>query len=480
MLMPVPCGLVLYLQPMNRTEAQRLPVLRIFQIWWPLAASWIMMSLEGPAVSAIIARLVEPEINLASYGVVFSLALIIESPIIMLLAASTALSKDWESFARMRNYMRVAATGLTALHLLVAFTPIYYMVVRDLIGAPAEILEPARIGFQIMTPWTASIAYRRFNQGVLIRFGRSQAVGKGTIVRLSANILVLAIGYLLKDVPGIVVGTSAVAVGVMSEAAFAGIAVQPVLRGKLRQAPPSSKPVTLPGFLNFYIPLAMTSLLFLIAQPIGTAAASRLPMALESLAVWPVVSGLVFLFRSLGVAYNEVVVALLDEPLSMYNLRRFTGWLAGLVSLAMLLVTATPMARIWLEVISALSPELVELGRVGLLLALPLPAMAVLQSWYQGAILHGKQTRGISEATVIYLASNAALLFASVALLRVVGLYVLLIAMGISMALQTAWLWWRSRDVLRALDDRDASYARHALMEESGADPQIRATNTPG
>jgi hypothetical protein len=231
------------------------------------------------------------------------------------------------------------------------------------------------------------------------------------------------------------------------------------------------------GFLNFYIPLAMTSLLFMVAGPIGTAAASRLPMALESLAVWPVLSGLVFLFRSFGVAFNEVVVALLDEPLSMHNLRRFTGWMAGLVSLAMLLVIATPLARIWLEEISALSPELVRLGRVGLLLALPMPAMAVLQSWYQGAILHGKWTRGITESTVIYLASNAAFLFASVALLHVVGLYILLIGMGISMALQTAWLWWRSRDVLKALDARDA---RDALMAISSVDPQIRATNIPG
>lgn len=53
------------------------------------------MGLEGPAISAVIARLANPEINLAAYGgVVFPLALFIEAPIIMLLAASTALSTD--------------------------------------------------------------------------------------------------------------------------------------------------------------------------------------------------------------------------------------------------------------------------------------------------------------------------------------------------------------------------------------------------
>jgi len=69
---------------------------RIAQAWWPLAASWLLMSLEGPMVSAVIARLADPKIHLAAYGgIVFPVALLVESPIIMLLAASTALCKDW-------------------------------------------------------------------------------------------------------------------------------------------------------------------------------------------------------------------------------------------------------------------------------------------------------------------------------------------------------------------------------------------------
>lgn len=452
----------------------QLPMRRIIHTWWPLAASWIMMSLEGPALSAVIARLVDPEINLAAYGgVVFPLSLIIEAPIIMLLAASVALSKDWESYVRLHRYMMAAGAVLTAVHMLVAFTPLYYFVVRVLIGAPEEILEPARIGLMIMTPWTWSIAYRRFNQGVLIRFGRSHTVGIGTVVRLSANVVVLTIGFILKDVPGIVVGASAVATGVMSEAIYAGLAVRPVLRGPLRHAPPVEQRLNLRSFLDFYIPLAMTSLLFMLAQPIGSAAVSRMPMALQSLAVWPVLSGLVFIFRSLGMAYNEVVVALLDEPRSSQNLRRFTGWLTGAMSLALLLVAATPLSQLWFGTISALPDNLVKIGQIGLWLALPQPAMAVLQSWYQGAILHGKVTRGVTEAVVIYLASMAVMLVASVAWGGTIGLYPAMLSMAISMALQTAWLWWRSRDVLHEVAARDAA------MRELSADPQIHATSTP-
>src|SRR5512134_1247840 len=103
---------------------------QIVAAWWPLAASWLLMAVELPAISAVIARLANPEIHLAAFGgVVFPLALIIESPIIMLLAASTALSKDWASYMRMRRFMMVSGAVLTALHVLVAFTPLYDIVV---------------------------------------------------------------------------------------------------------------------------------------------------------------------------------------------------------------------------------------------------------------------------------------------------------------------------------------------------------------
>jgi len=41
---------------------------RIIRTWWPLAASWLLMALEAPALSAIVARLVDPEITLAFVG----------------------------------------------------------------------------------------------------------------------------------------------------------------------------------------------------------------------------------------------------------------------------------------------------------------------------------------------------------------------------------------------------------------------------
>ena len=80
-----------------------------------------------------------------------------------------------------------------------------------------------------MIPWTWSIAYRRFHQGILIRFGHSLKIGIGTAVRFSADATMLAIGY-FGGWPGIVVAGCGMIAGVLTEAFYVHLAVRPTLR----------------------------------------------------------------------------------------------------------------------------------------------------------------------------------------------------------------------------------------------------------
>jgi hypothetical protein len=420
--------------------------------WWPLAASWLLMGLELPAVSAVMARLAEPRIQLAAYGgVVFPLALLIESPIIMLLAASTALARDRDSYQVVRRFMILTAGSLTALHALVAFTPLFDVVVVGLLGVPVDIREPARIGLRILLPWTFSIAYRRTLQGVLIRFGHPRAVSIGTAVRLSSNVLVLAIGYALR-LPGIVVGTLGVATGVVCEAIYATIRAHPVLRDQVWKAPPPAAPLTMARFIRFYLPLSVTPLILFFAMPVTSAAMSRMARPLDSLAVWPVLGGLVFTLRSVGFALNEVVVALIERPGAVAVLRRFTFALAATTSSLLLLLAITPLGFLWFGSVAALAPDLQALARAGLWVAILLPGLSALQSLYQGAIVHSRHTRGVTESVLAYLATSVLVLGAGVAWLRIPGLFVGLAALTLGTAAMVAWLRVRAGGVMGELE----------------------------
>lgn len=419
---------------------------RIADTWWPLAASWILMSAELPAISAVIARLQDPAIHLAAYGsVVFPISLIIEAPVIMLLAASTALSKDWDSYLKLRRYMMVSGALLTLLHIIIAFSPLFYIVVRDILGVPETIIEPSRIGLMIMTPWTWSIGYRRFNQGVLIRYGRSKVVSVGTLVRLVADLLILAIGFFLGSLPGIVVGTGAVAFGVIAEAVFIGIRVRPILTQKLQTEPRVKPPLSRQKFLGFYVPLALTSLLGLAVQPIGSAALSRMPDPLQSLAVWPVAFGLLFILRCFGHAYQEVVVALLDNPGAQKRLFHFAHILAGVTTGSLLIFAATPISMFWFSILSGLSPSLSEMAQTGIWFGLFLPLLSVYQNTLQGILVFQHRTRRITESVFLFLIVTSLGLLAGIRWTDMPGLYYGLTAFTIGAFCQTSWLLWNVR-----------------------------------
>jgi hypothetical protein len=414
------------------------------------------MGVELPVLTAVVERLPDPKVHLAAYGsVVFPLSLIVEAPIIMMLAAATALVRDRASYDRLHRFMVLASVLLTALHAAVAFTPLFDLVAELLLSAPteeatqADLVEPSRLGLRIMTPWTAAIAYRRMQQGVLIRAGNSRVVGVGTLVRLGS-----AVGTMLglaawTSAPGIVVGASGIAVGVTAEAIFAGLLVRPVVR-ELVPRDPVHPDLDWPRLLRFYAPLALTPLLTLVMPLVGSAAMARMADPMISLAAWPAVHGLVFLFRGVGMAYNEVVVALFDERESVPALRRFALLVAGSTAGLLALLLATPLSTLWFEGAMHLPPELVGPTRTGALLCLLMPAYQVAQSWFQGVLVASGRTRAVPEAVALYaLVAGTALGF-GVSLVPLTGLYLAILAFTAGGLTQTTWLWWRSRDLVRA------------------------------
>lgn len=410
------------------------------------------MGAEMPIFTAFVARMADPEVHLAAYtSVVFPISLLIEGPIIMLLAASTALCGDLASYRKVWRFTMWTSGVLTALHVLVAFTPLYDLVVSGILDAPDVVVEPARTGLRIMTPWTWAIAHRRFQQGVLIRFERSRAVGLGTLVRMLTNGGVFAVGFAFFEVPGIVLGTSAVIAGVLVEMAYVALLTRPLVQGPLRTAPAPARPVTRSTFLSFYVPLALTPLLALAVQPLGAGANSRMPLALESHASWSAVYGMVFLLRSLGFALNEVVVTLVGEPGGVRALRRFTWGLVAATVGTLALVAATPLVDFLLDTVLGLNEDLLAIAATAVALAVLMPGYQALQSYYTGALVHGRHTRGVTEAVALYLVVAAVLLFLGTRFWDGPGIHWTIPSLVTAGVTQTTWLWWRSRGVLREL-----------------------------
>jgi hypothetical protein len=380
------------------------------------------MGVELLLVAATVSRLANPKIHLAAYGgVVFPLSLLIEAPIIMILVASTALCKDWPAYRLMRNFILTLGGSLTLLHIILAFSPLYRVVVEILLGAPESTWEPARMGLQMMTPWTMAIAVRRFFQGMVIRVGRTRLVGLGTLIRLGVSASMLLGGLVIQSLPGIVVATAALSAGVLAEAGFMFVCVRPIVRD-LQQ--------------NEAMPENHLS-----------AAISRMPRALESLAVWPVLGGLTFMFRSVGIAVQEVVVTFSDRPHFLRPLQQFV-WLVSLgASATLLLIAATPLSTLWFESVAGLSPELSSLASSALWLAVVLPALTPWESYFQGELVNRGATTYVTQAVSLYLLGSSSVLVLGIFYGQITGLFVGVAATLTGISVQMWWLWKHSHSM---------------------------------
>ncbi|MEE2681282.1 MAG: hypothetical protein VX641_02810 [Planctomycetota bacterium] len=429
----------------------------IFGAWWPLALSWLLMGIELPMISSVVARLPDQTVQLAAFGgVVFPLALLVEAPVIMMLAASTALSTNADAYRTLKRFMGVTALAMTLLHFAFAFTPLYDVVLVPLLDMPREVVEPARTGFQLMLPWTWAIADRRFHQGVLIRFGQRSAVAVGTGVRLITTLSVLAVGWMIQA-EGALLAASALSISTLCEAVYARIRVAPILRGALIHTPINDVVVRGRALLRFYVPLAMTPLLVLAMQPIGAAGIDRMPNAVTSLAIWAPLSGLVFFCRSPGVAYNEVVIGHSTRPEARKALRRF-AWRTGLIASGILGLLSIPAcSRIWFGEIIGLHPDLVALGERNIWIALPIPLLTFLQSYYQGVIVNAHRTRYITESVGVYALVTCMVIVIGVMSQPAHGITVVMIATMLGNLIQTVWLWQRCSRQGLELSDPDAS-----------------------
>lgn len=422
----------------------------IFWFWLPLFASWLLMASEGPLISAAINRLPNEVIMLAAQGIVLSLSVTIESPIINLLATSTALVKDRPTYRLVRQFTLHWILLLTAISLAVAYTPLFDLIVLRAMGTPAEVAQWVRPGMKIMIFWSAAIGWRRFLQGILIHFGYTKRIAWGTAVRLASSGGV-AIGLALwSDWPGVVIGSLALMAGVIAEALYAQAAVRPVLRRELAEGTPpaAGKALTYRDLFWFHLPLATTSVLTLLVQPLVAFSLARLDRPTESLASWPLIFQVSLMTRALAFALPEVVIALTKGQDTYQPMRTFSLRLAAISIIFMLLLIFTPLLPFYLLNVQDADPVVAGIASLGISLMLLLPAMTTLVSWLRGLLISQRATATVNGGMFVNLGVTAAVLLTGL-FLRYSGIGTAVVALNLAAAAELLFLLWRAQDVLQ-------------------------------
>ncbi len=413
---------------------------RIFLFWGPLALTWLMMAFEQPLLIAFIARLGDAKVNLAAFGIAGSFAMIFEAPVIMLMSTSTALVTGQHSYRKLKHFADLLNSGVTLVQMVMLIPPVFRFIVIELMGVPEEVARIAHTALLIFLPWAASIGYRRFYQGILIRNNLTRRVTYGTMVRMT---VIITAGMLLYSagVRGAYVGAGAMSLAVLSEAIATRLMAASAVRALVSRDDTENGHLNLRNISRFYYPLALTSLLSLGVHPFVTFFLGRSAMAVESLAVLPVVNSLVFIFRSIGLSYQEVVIALIGKQRQNFSLlRNYAVLLGSVVTVLIALIAFTPLADMWFTGFSGLDRELAGLSYLPLRIMILLPALTVLLNFQRSLFVVNGTTGPISAATAIELIGIIAVLLVCVIFLDMVGVVAASIAFVAGKGMSTLYL----------------------------------------
>jgi progressive ankylosis protein len=369
----------------------------------PLSLSDVAMTLGDPLQTAALSRLAFPQETLAAVGIVRAIAILLESPIIMILHASTALGIYTASRRALWQFTVIAGISLSSIFLVLTWEPLYNWLILDVFGVSPFIAARGRTPFILMFLWPFVIAWRRFFQGLLIRARKSIPVGLASVGRFAWVIVALAVGVSFKFDGALLAGVTMIG-AVIIEAVLvtwfcSRLNITFILDQQIHQDT-KKLPKTLKGVTLYYLPLASTMLLIWGARAILLSFVARSFDGNLALAVWPSAWGLVISIANGTRMVQQVVISSYEET-SKRTLATFVVVVGLIFTSIPFFLGFTSQGFSLLRQFFGDNPSLIEAALPVIQVLSCLPFLFTLQNTFQGLLIHRAKNWFINLATLV-------------------------------------------------------------------------------
>ncbi|MGJ5628745.1 hypothetical protein [Nostoc sp. CALU 1950] len=386
----------------NKTASGR-SLLMLLAQFIPLSLTDVAMTLGDPLQTSALSRLAFPQETLAGVGVVKGVAVFLESPIIMILHASTALGGQAKSRRALWQFTVITGLALSGIFLLLTWEPLYNWLLLDVFGVSSSIAARGRTAFILMFLWPFVIAWRRFFQGLLIRAHKSIAVGWASVARLTWVIVTLAVGVSLRLDGGLLAGITMMGAILIEAVLVTWFCLRLGAISILNQQVHSETkklPQTFQEVTFYYLPLASTMLIVWGARAILLSLIARSFDGSLALAVWPAAWGLLLSIANGTRMIQQVVISTYEET-SRRTLVAFVVLVGLGFTVIPIFIGFTDKGLLLLGQFLGNNSSLVEAARPVVQILSFLPLLLALQNTFQGLLIHKGKNWLINLATVV-------------------------------------------------------------------------------
>jgi len=162
---------------------------------------------------------------------------------------------------------------------------------------------------------------------------------------------------------------------------------------------------------DFYWPLVLTSQMMTLAHPIINAALGRSEDAIVQLAAYGVGFGLAVFLNSPLFPFQQIVAAMGTGPKARRTLLRKGLGIGAVICGIDLLIALSPWGDQLIMKLMGSTAPVSAMAQKLILVQSPIPLLLPLRSYYWGIVMRHRNTRIISQATGLRLATLAAIMF---------------------------------------------------------------------
>lgn len=347
-----------------------------------------------------------PDYKTSAAGIllIMGLSIWIESPVIDLLSTSTTLGTSRERWVALSKWTWIMMATVCSVHALVAFTPLFDMVTGQVMGVERDITNASRLAFQIMTPWSALVGWRRYLHGIMIKHGHTKPVSYGTVSRLVA---LCSVGFVLLRFTGIhgltAVGIAMVA-AIFTETMFIHFASRPTIK-RLPSRP--EERISIRELASFHLPLTASTLVMLSSPVLVTRSLARGEDQKTNLAAWQTAFTVMWMFRSVTFALPEAVISLYSPGHGERVLKKFCLTMGVGLSGIMVLAHLVNLDGFCFTHFFNASTETSQIARQAFLACSILPLASAMMAYYRGVLT----AHHVTVARLTAIAASIAALF---------------------------------------------------------------------
>lgn len=429
----------------SRAAASYQSVLRFYL---PLCFTSVANMSTNSIVNAGLARTADPTIALAAYGVARGVLSMIDSFLQTVRPAAVALIRDDRSYRMVRVVVALQALFMTLGIAATAFTPLGDWLFVTVLGVAPPVARGARLAMAVFVPMPACMAWRCFQQGLLIAHKVTTHVLLGALSRpILCAALIFGLVALGDGLPGVVAGAVALVAVIFAE----GVILRFVIdrRGyawsRVFRTGDPGPATSYRAVLMFLLPLFLQTYLKTVTQPILDGAMARGLNPTVSLAVFALSWQFARLFVGPAQMVHQASLVLGREAEARRVVYRASVGIGLGLSACLFALSATHGAGLLFRVLFALPQDLAPLAEQVLLTLSPVPLIIAWREYYWGLLLQGGRTGLIGTGKTLGVGVTVVAAAVGVLYVPLAGAVVAGLAMTAGELVESAVVVWYAR-----------------------------------